>query len=128
MIYNNTTLFYFLRFYLFVHERHRERERQIHKQREKQAPCRESNMGLDPRSLGSGPGLKAALNRWATQAALLLKFYKILYWEFFNYYWFTHLNSLWECMWNDDNSMCQFFFDHEYYVPYLPFLNSVTKF
>ena len=28
-------------------------------------------MGLDPGSPGSGPGLKAALNRWATRAALI---------------------------------------------------------
>ena len=33
--------------------------RQRHKQREKQAPCREPNVGLDPGSPGSGPGLKA---------------------------------------------------------------------
>ena len=50
--------------YLFIHERH------IERQREKQAPCREPNAGLDLGSLGSGPGLKAVLNRWATQAAL----------------------------------------------------------
>ena len=31
---------YSLRFYLFIHERHR--------QREKQAPCREPDVGLDP--------------------------------------------------------------------------------
>ena len=38
---------FFLSFYLFIHERHREREAE-----EKQAPCRESDMGLDPRSPG----------------------------------------------------------------------------
>ena len=43
-------------------ERERERERQRHRQKEKQAPGREPDMGLDPRSPGSGPGLKAALN------------------------------------------------------------------
>ena len=32
-------------------------------QREKQAPCREPNVGLDPGSPGSQPGLKAVLNR-----------------------------------------------------------------
>ena len=48
-----------------------ERERQRHKQREKQAPCREPDMGLDPGCPRSHPGLKAALNRWATRAALL---------------------------------------------------------
>ena len=41
----------------------RERERQRHRQREKQGPCREPDVGLDPRSLGSHSGLKAALNR-----------------------------------------------------------------
>ena len=50
---------FFLRFYLFIHERHRERERQRHRQREKQAPCREPNMGFDPGTPGSCPELKA---------------------------------------------------------------------
>ena len=40
-----------------------EGERQRHGQREKQAPRREPDMGLDPRSPGPGPGLKEALNR-----------------------------------------------------------------
>ena len=40
----------------------RETEREAETQREKQAPCRESDVGLNPRSLGSHPGLKAALN------------------------------------------------------------------
>ena len=35
------------------------RERQRHKQREKQAPCREPDVGLHPGTPGSGPGLKA---------------------------------------------------------------------
>ena len=39
-----------------------ERERQRHRQREKQAPHREPDSGLDSGSLGSGPGLKVALN------------------------------------------------------------------
>ena len=43
-------------------ERERERERQRHRQREKQALYREPDMGLDPGSPGSHPGLKAALN------------------------------------------------------------------
>ena len=37
-------LFFFLRFYLF--ERHRGRQR--HRQTEKQAPCKEPDVGLDP--------------------------------------------------------------------------------
>ena len=36
-----------------------EKERLRHRQREKQAPCREPNVGLDPRTLGSHPELKA---------------------------------------------------------------------
>ena len=35
------------------------KERQRNRQREKQAPCRESDMGLDPRTPGSHPGPKA---------------------------------------------------------------------
>ena len=51
-------------FYVFIHEIHRkrEKERQRHRQREKQAPCREPDAGLYPRTPGSHPGLKAALN------------------------------------------------------------------
>ena len=40
-------------------ERGREAEKQ---ERKKQAPCKKPDMGLDPRSPGSHPGLKAALN------------------------------------------------------------------
>ena len=54
-------LFFFLRFYLFIHKGHRERERQ--RQKEKQAPCRKPNVGLHPGSPGSCPGwLKVVLN------------------------------------------------------------------
>ena len=52
--------FIFKRFYLFMKNTHREVQR--HRQRKKQAPCREPNVGLNPGSTGSGPGLKAALN------------------------------------------------------------------
>ena len=48
----------------------RERERQRHRRREKHGACREPDAGLDPRSLGSRPGLKGALSRRATRAAL----------------------------------------------------------
>ena len=40
---------------------HTERERERERQSEKQAPCRETDVGLDPRSPGSGPRLKVAL-------------------------------------------------------------------
>ena len=36
-----------------------QRERQRYRQREKQAPCREPDVGLDPRAPGSCPELKA---------------------------------------------------------------------
>ena len=36
-----------------------QRERQRHKQKEKQAPCKEADVGLHPRTPGSRPGLKA---------------------------------------------------------------------
>ena len=53
---------FFLRFYVFIHEKHTHTEKHRHRQREKQAPCREPDVGLDPGSPGSRPGLKAALN------------------------------------------------------------------
>ena len=55
------SIFFFFRFYLFIHERHTERETE--RQRHKQAPGREPDVRLDPVSPGSGSGLKAALNR-----------------------------------------------------------------
>ena len=39
--------------------RDREREAQRHRQREKQAPCREPDVGLDPRTPGLHPEPKA---------------------------------------------------------------------
>ena len=57
-----------------MRERERERERQRHRQREEQAPCRKPDVGLDPGSPRSRPGLKAAPNRRATRAALLIHF------------------------------------------------------
>ena len=54
-----------------------ERERQRHRQREKQALCREPDVGLDPGSPGSHPGLQAVLNRCATGAALFFNFLRM---------------------------------------------------
>ena len=42
---------------------------QIGERGERQAPCGEPGVGLNPGSPGSRPGPKAALNRWATRAA-----------------------------------------------------------
>ena len=50
--------------YLFMRDTEREGGGgQRHRQRKKQAPCREPDVELDPWSSGSCPGLKAALNR-----------------------------------------------------------------
>ena len=46
-----------------------ERERGAEGEVEKQAPCRETDVGLDPGSPGSHSGPKAAPNCWATGAA-----------------------------------------------------------
>ena len=63
--------------YLFMRDTLRERGRDIGK-REKQAPSREPDVGLDPESPGSCPGLQAALNCCATRAAPKLIFFKVL--------------------------------------------------
>ena len=52
--------FFFLRFYLLIHERYTERGRDT---RKKQAPCGEPNAELDPRTSGSWP----ELSHWVTQ-------------------------------------------------------------
>ena len=53
--------FYFLKdvIYLFMRQREREKERQRHRQREKQAPCGDPDVGFDPGTPGSRPGLTA---------------------------------------------------------------------
>ena len=61
-LYANVIYFIFLNV-LFIHERERERGRDTHRKREKQALCREPDVGLDPGSLGSHPRRKVALNR-----------------------------------------------------------------
>ena len=43
--------------YLLMRDTHTEKQR--HRQREKHAPCRDPDVGLDPRTPGSRPGLKA---------------------------------------------------------------------
>ena len=53
--------YYFLRFSLFVRDTGGEREAE-HRQREKQVPCREPDVGLDRGTPGSGPEPKAELN------------------------------------------------------------------
>ena len=55
-------------FFLFIHERHRERGREIGRWK-KQAPCREPDVGLDPGTPGHALGWRQVLNRWATQGS-----------------------------------------------------------
>ena len=54
-------IFFFFLKILFIHEVHTQRERGAETQAEleKQAPCREPDVGLDPGTPGSGPGPKA---------------------------------------------------------------------
>ena len=66
---------YFFKF-ICSWETQSERERQRHRQRGKQVPCREPNVGLDPRSPGPCPGSKAGTKRWATRAALIAYIFK----------------------------------------------------
>ena len=49
------------------------REKQRHRQREKQDPCREPDMGLDPGTPGSHPELKADLSHQVPRTLLLKK-------------------------------------------------------
>ena len=52
--------------------RDRERKREArHRQGEKQAPCREPDVGLHPRTPGSRPGLKAGTKRLSYPRDLL---------------------------------------------------------
>ena len=44
--------------YLFMRDTERKREKQIHRKREKQAPCGEPDVRLDPGTPGSCPGPK----------------------------------------------------------------------
>ena len=48
----------FLKNILFIYSWETQREMQRHRQREKQAPCREPDVGLDPRTPGSRPESK----------------------------------------------------------------------
>ena len=52
--------FFFLRFYLFIHEKHKERQR--HRQKEKQAPCREAQCDSIPGLQNHALGQRQALN------------------------------------------------------------------
>ena len=53
------TLCLFFKDFVYLFMRHTEKERQRHRQGEKQAPSGELNVGLYPRTRGSRPELKA---------------------------------------------------------------------
>ena len=46
-----------------------QRERQKHRQREKQAPCKEPDVGLDPGSWNHALGQRQMLNHWPSQVS-----------------------------------------------------------
>ena len=52
-------LFFSFQDFIYLFMKNTERERQRHRQRKKQAPCGEPDEGLDPRTPGSQPELKA---------------------------------------------------------------------
>ena len=61
-------LFIFYKDFIYLWETQRETEAE--KQEEGEVGSMQgADVGLDPGSPGSDPGLKAALNRWATRAA-----------------------------------------------------------
>ena len=78
----------FFRFYLFIHERHREIDREAETQAEGEAgsipgsPMWDSIPGLQDQA----PGPKAALNCWATWAALYVF---LMNWSLITMNWFT---------------------------------------
>ena len=65
--------------YLFMRDTKRER----HRQREKQAPCREPDVGVNPRNPGSCPELKAGTltTELPRRPLNLLKFFKTALYE-----------------------------------------------
>ena len=65
---------FFFRFYLFIHDRHRKREKGRDTGRGRSRLHAEPDVELDFGSPGSHPELKAAPNRWATGAALMTRF------------------------------------------------------
>ena len=66
-------------------ERERERERQRHRQREKQVPCREPDVGLDPRTRDHDLSPRQMPNRRAiqqnTMQGLVWSIYRVKYYS-----------------------------------------------
>ena len=55
-----------------------DRDRQRHRQREKQAPCREPDMGLNPRTPGSHPEPKADAQPLSHSGVPLVAYFKAI--------------------------------------------------
>ena len=68
-------LFHYLKT-LFIYERQTERGKT--EQREKQAPCREPDVGLDPQTSGSHPELKADVQPLSHSGAPTFSFLKVV--------------------------------------------------
>ena len=63
----DSILFFLKILFIYPWETHKERQR--HRQREKQAPCKEPNAGLNPRPRDHSLSQRQMLNHWATQAS-----------------------------------------------------------
>ena len=61
----------------------RDTERQSHRQREKQAPCGEPDVELDPRTLGSRPEPKADAQPLSNPGTPIPSFFYVLFLSFF---------------------------------------------
>ena len=87
--FKNSFLIIFLRFYLFIHERHGERGRDIGREREKHVPCGEPHVQLHPGTPGSCPELKAdaqPLSHPGISNSCPKNNYKILHFNVFDKY------------------------------------------
>ena len=79
-----------------------ETERQRHRQREKQAPCRDPNVGLDPGTPGSHPGPKAGTQPLSHPGIPICSFLyavlvQLLSWGFYSHIkWTSQLFCIWK--------------------------------
>ena len=67
----------FFKGFIYLFMRHRGRQR--HKQRKKQALCREPDVGLDPRLRDHDLSPRQTLNHWATQAPQEISYLNTIY-------------------------------------------------
>ena len=74
----------------------RERERQRHRPREKQAPCQEPDAGLNPRTPGSCPGPKAGTKPLSHPGIPCLLIFKVETVILFAFLTISKRNQKWE--------------------------------